>query len=69
MWQNFQPYSGKTQQTALGCQNGSRSKWVKMKNESAVKGLYNIYIKNIYFIYRLSGHPKTKMTHFDLDTL
>lgn len=50
MWQNFQPYSGKTQQTALGCQNGSRSKWVKMKNESAVKGLYNIYIKNIYFI-------------------
>ena len=44
MWQNFQPYSGKTQQTALGCQNGSRSKWVKMKNESAVKGLYNIYI-------------------------
>ena len=44
MWQNFQPYSGKTQQTALGCQNGSRSKCVKMKNESAVKGLYNIYI-------------------------
>ena len=29
------------------------SKWVKVKmgqNESAVKGLYNIYIKNIYFI-------------------
>ena len=51
MWQNFQPYSGKTQQTALGCQNGSRSKCVKMKNESAVKGLYNIYIKNIY-LYR-----------------
>ena len=41
----------KTQQTVIGCQNGSRSKWVKMKNESAVKGLYNIYIKNIY-LYR-----------------
>ena len=52
MWQNFQPYSGKTQQTALGCQNGSRSKCVKMKNESAVKGLYNIYIKYIYILYR-----------------
>ena len=70
MWQNYQPYSGKTQQTALGCQNGSRSKCVKMKNESAVKGLYNIYIKNIYLYRSFRDIRKRKwhiltLTHFD----
>lgn len=45
MWLKlFNLIQEKTQQTVIGCQNGSRSKWVKMKNESAVKGLYNIYI-------------------------